>query len=77
MVAHEKALNWQDLFEIAIRTDVPEEEVVAMGYRVAGVSQRTQETSYWFLTSTTFRGSNIQEAIRGSRSCVIGLFARR
>jgi elongator complex protein 1 len=37
MVAHEKALEWQELFDIAVRENVSEEDTVDMGYRVAGV----------------------------------------
>lgn len=35
MVAYEKALDWQDLFELAVRTELSEEDLVAMAYRVA------------------------------------------
>ncbi|KAJ7750119.1 pol II transcription elongation factor [Mycena maculata] len=35
MAAHEKALDWQELFDLAVRTSVTQEDVVAMGYRVA------------------------------------------
>lgn len=37
MVAYEKALNWQDLFELATRENTGEEEISSMGYRVAGL----------------------------------------
>jgi hypothetical protein len=38
MIAHEKALEWQELFDLALLDeDVDEEDIVAMGYRVAGV----------------------------------------
>ena len=36
MLAHERALEWQELFDIAVREDVSEEDIVDMGYRVAG-----------------------------------------
>lgn len=38
MVAYEKALEWQDLFELAVRHSelVSEENVEAMAYRVSG-----------------------------------------
>jgi hypothetical protein len=37
MIAHEKALEWQELFDLALLDeDVDEEDIVAMGYRVAG-----------------------------------------
>ncbi|KNZ72380.1 Elongator complex protein 1 [Termitomyces sp. J132] len=35
MVAHEKALEWQELFYLASQTGMSEEDVIAMGYRVA------------------------------------------
>jgi elongator complex protein 1 len=35
MVSYEKALDWQDLFELAVRTETSDEDLVAMGYRVA------------------------------------------
>lgn len=36
MVAHEKALEWQELFDIALQQQVPEEDLQATAYRVAG-----------------------------------------
>lgn len=39
MVAHEKSLDWQELFDLAGRTDVSEDDIAAMGYRVAGLSR--------------------------------------
>lgn len=38
MVAYEKALEWQELFELAGRTRTPDDELISMGYRVAGSS---------------------------------------
>ncbi|KAF8058697.1 pol II transcription elongation factor [Lyophyllum atratum] len=35
MVAHEKALEWQELFYLAAQTRMPEEDIVSTGYRVA------------------------------------------
>ncbi|KAG6878289.1 hypothetical protein C0992_008296 [Termitomyces sp. T32_za158] len=35
MVAHEKALEWQELFYLASHTGMSEEEMIATGYRVA------------------------------------------
>ncbi|KAK0212323.1 pol II transcription elongation factor [Desarmillaria ectypa] len=34
MVAYEKALEWQCLFDLAVRMEMPEEDLVLMGYRV-------------------------------------------
>ena len=38
MVAHEKALQWQELFELAIRENMSREDILSMGYRIAGIS---------------------------------------
>lgn len=38
MIAYEKDLAWQELFDLALRTSVQADQVVAMGYRVAGSS---------------------------------------
>ncbi|KAL0568757.1 putative elongator complex protein 1 [Marasmius crinis-equi] len=35
MVAHEKALEWQELFDLAIRTQVSGEDLQELGYRVS------------------------------------------
>jgi len=40
MVAHEKALQWQELFDLAVREHISQEDLVAMGYRVAGMLSR-------------------------------------
>lgn len=36
MIAHEKALEWQEMFCIAMDVGVEDEEVEAMAYRIAG-----------------------------------------
>jgi len=36
MIAHERALEWQELFDLAASENIPEEEIVNMGYRIAG-----------------------------------------
>lgn len=35
MLAYEKALQWQDLFDLAMRTGIPEDDLSDMAYRVA------------------------------------------
>ncbi|CCM05755.1 uncharacterized protein FIBRA_07987 [Fibroporia radiculosa] len=35
MAAHEKALEWKDLFELAIQESMPSEELISTAYRVA------------------------------------------
>jgi elongator complex protein 1 len=37
MVAYEKSLEWQELFDLALRENRSEEDVIVMGYRVAGI----------------------------------------
>jgi elongator complex protein 1 len=37
MIAHEKALEWQELFNLAVLDEMDEEDIVGMGYRVAGM----------------------------------------
>lgn len=36
MIAYEKALDWRELFDLAVRESTPEDELVGMGLRVAG-----------------------------------------
>ena len=36
MIAYEKALDWRELFDLAIRESLPEDELIEMGLRVAG-----------------------------------------
>lgn len=40
MVAHEKALQWQELFDLAVQEHTSQEDLVALGYRVAGMLSR-------------------------------------
>ena len=36
MIAYERALEWQELFDLAVREGISEEDVIDMGYRIAG-----------------------------------------
>ena len=36
MIAYEKALDWRELFDLAVRENTPEDKLVEMGLRVAG-----------------------------------------
>lgn len=36
MIAYEKALDWRELFDLAVRESTPEDELSEMGLRVAG-----------------------------------------
>lgn len=40
MVAHEKALEWQELFDLAVRNGASNDDMVSMGYRVAGMDPK-------------------------------------
>lgn len=35
-ISYEKALDWRELFDLAVRENTPEDELVEMGLRVAG-----------------------------------------
>ena len=37
MIAHEMALQWQELFCLAAQAELANEDIVDMGYRVAGM----------------------------------------
>ena len=37
MLAHERALEWQELFDLAARTSMPEDDIINTGYRIAGL----------------------------------------
>jgi elongator complex protein 1 len=41
MVAHERALEWQELFELSTKTTIPEEEVKEIAHRITGPSLMT------------------------------------
>lgn len=41
MIAYEKALEWQQLFDVASRESVPEDDIKSMAYRIAGLSSLT------------------------------------
>ncbi|KAF8633329.1 hypothetical protein AX17_004501 [Amanita inopinata Kibby_2008] len=45
MIAHERALEWRELFTIATLIDTPQDDIVEMGYRVA--EELTSKKRYW------------------------------
>lgn len=51
MVAYEKALEWQELFDLALREHMSEVDIISMGYRIAG----------WFL-KTIYVTSTIEQS---------------
>ena len=38
-MAYEKALEWRELFELAVLEEMPEDDLADLGYRVAGMSR--------------------------------------
>jgi len=36
MIAYERALDWRELFDLAVQEGTPEDELAEMGLRVAG-----------------------------------------
>ena len=68
MVAHERALEWQELFEISSREKVPVEEVNAIAYRVSG-------PLVFFLRGALFRAGEIFSVCR--RALVKETLSRR
>jgi len=67
MMAYEKALDWQELFDLAVLGETDEEDLTSMGYRVAGLSLHNfQCPSMSSFLLNNFRGACIQEALFGS-----------
>jgi elongator complex protein 1 len=60
MVAHEKSLDWQELFDLAGRTGVSQDDITTMGYRVSGVSRDTNSA---YCQHSFLRGPRIQETV--------------
>lgn len=64
MVAHEKALDWQELFELALQVNVSGEDLESMAYRVAGKTMLFRS----FQHLSVYRGSLFEEALHGCRA---------
>ena len=71
MLAYEKALDWQELFDVAGQQQCPEDDVVATAYRVAGWCQYGNLTYTWLTGGC--RGFVVQEAISRVSPRSIGL----
>jgi hypothetical protein len=71
MIAYERALEWQELFDLAVREGMSEADIVDMGYRVAGVLSSMNGSDNIFDYSS--RGFVLQEEIHGSGSSFAGL----
>lgn len=72
MVAHEKALEWQELFDLAMEAQLPDDEITAMAYRMAGTFPR-REQMIVLCPNRLLRGLDIEEKICRCRSRVLGL----
>jgi hypothetical protein len=46
MLAHERALEWQELFDLGLRTSMAEGDIIDTGYRVAGLHSRSYSYQY-------------------------------
>lgn len=61
MIAHERAFEWQELFDLAVREAATEGDIMDMGYRVAGVLSLAKWTDD--ISDLLPRGIVFQEAI--------------
>ncbi|KAG6382066.1 pol II transcription elongation factor [Boletus reticuloceps] len=61
MIAHERALEWQELFDISTREKVPEEEVKEIAYRITGAF--VKEASPRGSTSLIDYAGDIRQAV--------------
>jgi hypothetical protein len=41
MIAYEKALDWQELFDLAMQDNIDQDDLSSMGLRVAGMRELT------------------------------------
>ena len=76
MLAYEKALDWQDLFDVAVQQQLSTDDLHAAAYRVAGnpfllVARRAKLIDY------SNRGPFLEEEVPGSSNCTSGLRQRR
>ena len=68
MIAHEKALEWQELFELAVQRELSDDELKEVAYRVAGKCLTTLDIVL-IGSSEINRGSRVEkEDVRGSTS---------
>lgn len=75
LIAYEKGLDWQELFELAQsdEAEMDEEAVADLAYRVAG--QFVCHFSFANVTEAGARGPFIEKAVRGGRNCAARLRA--
>lgn len=71
MIAHEKALDWQELFELAVQQALSDEELKDTAYRVSGMFSHAGQLCRG--RSRLSRGSCCEEADLGSRECTTRL----
>lgn len=63
MVAHEKALQWQDLFDIAVRLERSDDELKVIAYRLSGMSDSPDVVYIAHISASLSRGSILKEAL--------------
>lgn len=63
MVAQEKALQWQDLFDIAVRLEKPDEELKVIAYRLSGMSDSPDDVFIAHIPILLLRGPVLKEAL--------------
>lgn len=78
MLAYEKALEWQDLFDVAVQQQTSNEDLQATAYRIAGKEAFAGcPNSSYSLELISHRGSFIEEEVSRSRPRVARLCQRR
>jgi len=75
MLAHERVLGWQELFDLATRISMAEDDIVTTGYRIAGLHPVLNDYKYKGI-DLVFRGSGFEEASFGGCSSSSGLLER-
>lgn len=64
MLAYEKALEWQDLFDVAVQQQTSNEDLQATAYRVAGKEAFAGcHNSPYSLKLISYRGPFIEEEV--------------
>ncbi len=78
MLAYEKALEWQDLFDVAVQQQNSNEDLQATAYRVAGKEAFAScHNPSYSLKLISYRGPFIEEEVSRSRTRVARPCQRR
>lgn len=62
-IAYEKALDWRELFDLAVRENTPEDKLIGMGLRVAGETKCMFSVSFG-VDPDLDRRPGFEEAVR-------------